>query len=225
MAVALDNKLSTQGAGVTTLTTTSWTIAGSDRALVAGVGCSASSPPTVTAVKWGGSGGVSLTSKSAFVAQTFFRNELWGMAAPAAASQTLFASFSGTADEACLGGVSFTGADQGTTFGTPATANAASGNSSANVTLVSGDLGVDMVYTGMTTIAVGAGQASQWEEENINAGTSGGMSTEGGSGSVNYAWTVGGVWTENAIPILQLAAAAAQVPYQPNYQRAPVMAQ
>lgn len=190
MAIAFDAAASVGGASVASLTTASWTIAGANRYLHAAVGISGS-PPTVSAVKWGGSGGTDLTAvDQSGVVQSFMRLELWGLIAPTAQTSTLYASFSGTADECCIGGVSYTGVDQSTPRGTSAhaTGNGSGTPPTVGVTASSGDLVVDGVYSLTDALTVGAGQTERVNQANTGDITQLGMSEEAGTGTVTMSW-------------------------------------
>lgn len=212
-----DNVNSTQGTAVANLTTGAWTIAGSDRLLVAGLGWADGSPPTYSAIKWGGSGGTTLTQVgSTLSAGSFHRVAMARLIAPTAASQTLYGEVSGTTGELCVGGVSFTGVEQTTPLGTAST-NTGSGSgtnftATVDVTSASDEVVIDVAYAGTTsggngscTVAVGAGQTMRWEQENISNFSAGTQSTEPGAGTVTmseaftfgitdaYAWGIIGV--------------------------------
>lgn len=194
MAVAFDNADGAQGTGASSLETSAWTIAGSDRLLVAGMGWSAGSPPTYSAIKWGGSGGVSLTQVGSTLSQGFGRLALARLIAPSASSAVLRGELSGSADEFCVGGVSFTGAHQTTPLGTaitntgngssPVTATANNVVSDTNEMVVSAAFSTQSA-SGTVTVAVGSGQTQRWEEESIGAFSAGTQSTEPGASSVN----------------------------------------
>lgn len=217
MAIAYDNAASVGGASVASLTTAAWLISGSDRMLIAGVGVSAGTPPTITAVKWGGSGGTALTARAQSGAQeTYMRVELWSLAAPTAASQTLYASFSGAADECCLGGISYTGVAQTGSFGTSATAhnNGVGNNPTVNVTSAAGEIVVDAAYEITDALTVGAGQTQRVNQANTGDVTQLGMSEAAGAASVTMDWTHASTasaweWVTISIPIKPVGAGAA----------------
>lgn len=149
MAIAYDNvspDTATQVAG-TSLTSAAWTIAGSDRLLFGFIGTAAGGGGAAhSGMKWGGSGGTALTQiGSTLTVGSPGRLSAWRLIAPTAASQTLYGNWAASQDESCIGGVSYTGVDQTTPVGTPATntgsfAGVTSGNATVNVTTVSGDL-------------------------------------------------------------------------------------
>lgn len=192
-----DNSASTKGTATTSLTTAAWLISGTNRLLLAGMGWSAATPPNYSSVKWGGSGGTSLTQVGTTVALNFGKCAMARLIAPTAASQTLFGSLSGTTDEMCLGGASWTGIDQTTPLGTSNSATGTSTAPSVNVTSVSGDTVQDMMYAGTgnsTNIIKDATQTLIWEQESIGSAPSlngGGESYEVASGtSTTMSWSI-----------------------------------
>lgn len=151
----------------TTLETASFAVGGSNRVLYVLAGSGASSPSDVSAVKWGGSGGTSLTQlgTTATVA-TNMKVSLWRLIAPTAQTSTVHATWSGTDDERWLVCVAVQDADQTTPNGTVATATGGSDLiPTVNATSVSGDLVLDFMswldLSGSSkTCSVGAGQTS-----------------------------------------------------------------
>jgi hypothetical protein len=203
MAIAFDNANSIAGTAVSNVTTSAWTIAGSDRLLVGGMYWSASTPPAYTAVKWEGSAGAALTQVgSTLTVSAFARLALARLIAPNAASGTLYGEVSATADVLGVGGSSFTGAHQTTPLGTAATN---SGNSASPATatvdvssaadeLVTAVSAGDRPIADSITIATGAGQTMRWENEVASSFTAGTQSTEPGAATVTMSeiYTSGG---------------------------------
>ena len=222
MAIAFDNANSVKGTAVANLTTGAWTIAGSDRVLIAGMGWSDGTPATYTSIKWGGSGGTALTQIGSTLASgSFHRVAVARLIAPTAASQTLYGEVSAAQGEFCLGGVSFTGVHQTTPVGTEATATGSGTGTTFTATVdvssAADEVVIDMAYGGSTsnagtqTIAVGAGQTMRWEQESIGTFQAGTQSTEPGAASVTmsedytitssaYAWGIIGVGIKPAPP-------------------------
>ena len=201
MAIAFDNANSVSGTSVSNLTTSAWTIAGSDRLLVAGMGWGDGTPGNYTAIKWGGSGGTSLTQVGSTVAGgSFHKVAMARLIAPTAASQTLYGEISAAAAAMAVGGVSFTGVDQTTPLGTSAT-NSGTGSDTTftptvNVSSATGEVVIDIAYggsddgTGTTlTISAGTGQTMRWEQESIATFDAGTMSTEAGAATVTMSHT------------------------------------
>jgi hypothetical protein len=123
---------------VSSLTSASWTVAGADRLLLGAMAAGAGSVAAHNAMKWGGSGGTGLTQVGSSVnVGANGRLSAWRLTAPAAAAQTLYAEWAAAQDETMAGGTSYTGADQTTPIGTPATATGtATGSGATNMTVV-----------------------------------------------------------------------------------------
>jgi hypothetical protein len=214
---AFDNANSVQGTSVANLTTSAWAIGGSSRILVAGMGWSSDPPPTYSAIKWGGSGGTSLTQIGSTIASgSFHRVALASLTAPAESTTTLYGELSGSAGEFCLGGVSYTGVNQSGPLGTAAS-NTGSGNgttftATVNVSSAGDEVVIDVAYGGSTdggaanlAVAAGTSQTMRWEQENIASFSAGTQSTETGAGTTTmsedftfgglnqYAWAIIGV--------------------------------
>ena len=235
MAIAYDNAASTSSsANVASLTTASWTIAGSDRILMAGVMSGAGTPVSPNAVKWGGSGGTDLTQKgSTLTFETYGRLSQWYLVAPTAESNTLYCSWASNQDETALGGASYTGVDQTTPHGTQATAtnDAASQTPTVNVTSAAGELVVDVaavldILGSRTTFVADAGQTERVKIANVGgiAYESFGMSEEAGAASVTMSWTGSGTATEAGsaiigIPLKPVAVGGTAVPVFYNHLR------
>lgn len=125
---------------------------------------------------------------------------LWGLVSPALGAHTIaVANIPVSFAELGGGSVSFTGVNQTTPTGTLVS----NGTASVNITLVSGDMSVDILYGGSATeTTVGAGQIKR-----VNANSTGGlkwhmMSTEAGSGTVTMDWT--GPIGDNAIAAIPI---------------------
>ena len=115
MAVAFDATVSVRGFGVTSLTTASFTIAGSDRAAqlqLSGdiVGSSGFSGSV------GGASGAAISNADATDQNTSLRVLCFGVTAPAAGSQTGTMSWTGSAADVTLGVITATGVDQTTSL-------------------------------------------------------------------------------------------------------------
>ena len=149
--------------------------------------------------------------------QTSGRNQavLWGLANPASGVNTVSVTCipSGFAE---LGGgsVSFTGVDQTAPTGTVTSVlddDAGTTGNSVNITLASGDIGVDILYAG------GCGDSNEplpgaSQTMRVNRNTLGGfkyhmMGTEGGTGTVAMNWTCAGAyddWAHAVVPLKKL---------------------
>lgn len=223
-----DNSAGVSGTSVTSLETASWTIAGTNRYLRGGTVSSDITPIAPTAIKWGGSGGVSLSLGNSAQFSTFGWLASGGLIAPTAQSSTLHASWASSQAAAALVGISATNVHQSTPTGTVATnsgtGTAASATATVDATTVSGDLVVDMVGTyfavgGTVTLAVGAGQTSRQELESIGTTTAGGGSTEVAttttttmSWSITYSSTQVYAWATHAVGLKVFSAGGAVYP-------------
>lgn len=139
--------------------------------------------------------GVSMTSiGSANVASGDGIAYMYGLKNPASGTNTILATTTGTG-QLLMGGISFTGADQTTGWGTGQTATGNSTTPTVNVTLASGEYAVDCLAVNpnsTTTPSVGAGQtaifATRYSDTFSNP-IEGGASYESGSGSTTMSWT------------------------------------
>lgn len=185
-------------ANVSSLTTASWTIAGADRYLVAGVCSGAGSPVDPTGCKWGGSGGTALTKQgTTLTVNANLRASSFTLVAPTAQTSTLYCNWPSTQDETALIGVSLTGVDQSTPLGTRVTATGTSLTPSVAATTAVDDLVVDIVWAGESlggspTLLVGLNQTSRQEIEGAALTYACmGMSTEVATGaSTTMSWAV-----------------------------------
>jgi hypothetical protein len=144
------------------------------------------------------------------------RLAVFGIVAPSTSSVSYAATFSGSPLLNYIQVMTFTGVDQTTPVGTHA-ANTSAGDQTAvssTVSSATNDLVADFMYAVGTAATVGAGQterltASDWGGNGLENRTS----TEAGAASVDMTWTLGSAnkWLQFAIPILQVAAAAANV--------------
>lgn len=195
MAVAFDGVNSAQAVGASTLSV-SITTSGANRYLLANAGVSSGTgAPTYTSLTYNGvSMGTPLVNQTS---TANLRQVVSGLVAPASGANTLAITWSGAGDELALGGCSFTGVDQSTPIGTPGTATGTQAASiTVNASSAAGEIVIDALYVGgsgavapNTTIAVGAGQTSRWEQESIGAYSAGGQSTEPGGATVTMSWT------------------------------------
>lgn len=117
MAIAFDNvtpsDANSHGTTVSSRTSTAYAVAGANRYQAGWAGCQTTTPADATNMKWGGAGGTGFTKLATGVAANAFCNMVpFGLIAPTAASQTLFADWATTKDEVAIGAVSYTGVDQ-----------------------------------------------------------------------------------------------------------------
>jgi hypothetical protein len=201
MAIAFDVAQPAFGAAaITTLESAAFTIgSGSDRILMVGVLSGAGSPVDPSAVKWGGSGGASLTQVGSTVnVGSFVKVSLWRLVNPASGSNTVHVTWGSAQDERALVAAAYTGVDQTTPLGTPATATGTNTTPTVNVSSAAGELVVDSVGFldqggNNRTLAVGASQTSRAEVEGANLGFEGlGISDEAGTATVTMSWTTSG---------------------------------
>lgn len=223
-APVYDNSVQVSSASnVASLTSASWTIAGSDRYLVASANSAALTSVTPTSVKWGGSGGTNLTMQGSAITynSAVRRMSCWTLLAPAAESNTLYCLWPSNQDNTSLMGVSATGVDQTTPIGTLASATGTNNSPTVNATTVADDLVVGMVGVWADgtspTVTVGAGQTARQEIEGGAFGDDGwGVCTETATGtSTTTNWTTTGnvgAWGVFALPLKPVAAATGRPP-------------
>jgi hypothetical protein len=101
---------------------------------------------------------------------------------------TVIANFGGSALQAAAGSVSYTGVDQTTPLGTPATAGGNTGQPTVG-SIVSA-VG-DMVFASLSTDSETITESGtlEWERENVGADTAYSAQTYSGAASVTPAWT------------------------------------
>lgn len=199
MALPVFNAATTGTAAGASSVTFSHTPAGADRLLSVGVSID---NRVVNSVTFGGTGltSVSSATNGAQVAH------LWRLIAPAASAQNVVVTLSGGGSDIIAVATSYTGVDQTTPLGTPATATGTSTTASVAVTSATDELVVDCVSSNLGTLTVGAGQT---ERGNAVAGDNqGGSSTEPGAASVTMSWTIGSssAWASVGVSIKGVAA-------------------
>ena len=154
MAIAYDNgAVAYSTAGVTSLTTASFAVAGSNRLLVGGIGAGAGTPVAPTGMKWGGSGGTALTQAGTTqTVNAFNKLSLFRLIAPSASTTTGYGNWPSAQDETGVLFASYTGIDQTTPFkdlGGSVFVQVASGDSSSpsiTVTTTAGDTVVALAW-------------------------------------------------------------------------------
>lgn len=170
MAVAYDNGVTVSSASnVSSLTSASWTISGSNTYLAAQIGSGAGTPVAPNACKWGGSGGTALTQVgSTQTFNTYFKHSVWELVGATAQSSTMYCSWPSNQDETALLAVSYTSVDQTTPKGTVATNQAESSASpTVTVTSVSGDVVVGFCYFANSNGGITSLTSSQTERKKI----------------------------------------------------------
>lgn len=223
-AAAYDNSAKGSSAvAATTQATGSFAVAGNY--LLACVGSGASTPVDPSAVKWGGSGGTSMTQKGTTLnLGSFVKWSLWELKSPTAQTSTVHVTWPSSQDEKWVLAISFAGIDQTTPTRTVATATGSGGLPTFTITVdatsQSGDLVVDCASfisssADNATMAVNGSQTSRQEVEGTDlAYEGGGTSTLTASGaSTTMAWTVSGLsatgnsWGTYAMALIDAASA------------------
>lgn len=185
MAVAFDNAAVANDFGVTTITTASFTIAGTNRAAVIGIGMT---PRTISAVSCacGGVSGTAIASATGSNVVADLNAQCWQVIAPATGTQTATASWT-TAASGSVEVTTFQGVDQTTpcTNGTGSTGGASP--QSLAVTSTSGDLTTTCAMTDRFDSAQTTNQTRK------NAGFA---STDigPGTGNTTHTWTEAGAF-------------------------------
>jgi hypothetical protein len=130
----------------TTLQTSAFTAGGSNRVLYVLAGSGAGTPVDPSAVKWGGSGGTSLTKLGATLDMgSNAKASLWRLIAPATGSNTVHVTWGSAQDERWVIAVQVQDADQTTPNNTVATATGTNAAPTVSATSVAGDLVLDFV--------------------------------------------------------------------------------
>lgn len=222
MAIAFDAAATPKfsAANVSNLTTAAFTIAGANRVLIVAVLSGAGTPLAPNAVKWGGSGGTSLTQIGSTVdINANCKLSLWQLVAPATGSNTVYVSWASAQDETAIVAASYTGVDQSTPVRTPVSATGTDEFTAVTVTSVAADYVVDGVgfidsNGAAMTMVVDAGQTSHGEVEGANLSYEGlGTSHEVAAGtSTTMNWTLsqnGAAWGQIAVALVPSTGGAA----------------
>lgn len=129
---------------VSSLTSASWSVSGSNRFLLAFMGSGAGTPANPSSAKWGGSGGTALTQQgSALNIGPYGKLSIFSLVAPTEQTSTSYYLWPSQQDETASGTVAFTGVNQSTPLGTVATATGLGSTTlspSIAVSSVAGDL-------------------------------------------------------------------------------------
>ncbi len=199
-AIAFDDATGASFNGALTLTFShTVTSSGSDRVLIVGAASrDDGNNDTITGVTYDGAGMTKITDRAGD-ANGYI--SLWFLANPSTGANNVVITGSGTAGGKFLvgGAVSFTGVDQSTPTGS-ATATAASGHPTVNVSSATGEVVIDaaMIVIGPSdTLSVGVDQTERVNDFATNDGSSNpansratmGMSTEPGDTTVTMSWT------------------------------------
>jgi len=170
---------------------TSFTSAGSDRAVFCGISIGAEPPtPTSSSCTYGGTGMTEMWDEPVGSGGSDYRRHAgYRLAGQATGSQTVTSTLSGALDEHILGIISMTGVDQTTPVGTPVTQVALTGTTST-VTVSSvgaDDLVVDNLNHGAVTPTIGADQTQRYTNTSGDVQAKG--STQPGSAGGVMSWT------------------------------------
>jgi len=180
MAIAFDAvcPATSSGAGVTSLTSGSWTVAaGSDRCLFGFMSTGDSAAASHTGMKWRGSGGDALTQVGSTqpIGSTHANVSAWRLIAPTAESNTAYGNWGASQGEACIAMLSYTGVDQTTPAGTPVSATGGTSNPGGTATAtvdVTTEVGDTVIAVCMShnqsistniTLAAAGGATSRYE--------------------------------------------------------------
>lgn len=144
---------------------------------------------------------------------TWVRNEGWRLTAPASGAHNVVVTYGGPCDQACAGAVTYSGVDQTTPIGTPASAGGASATASVAVTSATGEVVIGGVSSDPETITPTGTQ--RWEVENVGSDTSYGEQTYSGAASVTVQWNLGSSdnWAVGGVSIKPSGAAATSLVY------------
>lgn len=136
------------GSNVSSLTSGSWSVSGSDRLLLGFAASGAGSPVVSNDVRWGGSGGTQFTALGAGLTfATYGAMRGFSLVAPAEQSATSYYSWPSNQDETAAGTILITGADQISPLGPVQTGTSDSTTLSINVASEPGDLVIACAWT------------------------------------------------------------------------------
>src|SRR5437870_793166 len=194
-------ELSSSQTGGTSTTTWAHTTSGTNRVLVVGVSWANITTRTVTSVTYAGQ---TMTSAGSAVNAGNAGAEIFYRVAPAAGSNTVSVTLSGSANSLVGGAVTLTGVNQTTPLGIFASATGSSTTPSVTVTSNTGETVIDTVaITSSGAMTVNGAQTQQWQ-----AGTSGrgAGSTKPGAPSPTMSWASGNfAWAIGAVGIKPVA--------------------
>lgn len=211
--VAFDDVSSGEAGGVTELTFTSHTVAGSNRFLVVSVQWSdTTNTRTVSTVTFGAT---SLTRLGG-AANGTTGSDIWYVNNPAAESRTITVTMSQTTDRITAGAISFTNVNQTTQLGSIATNTGSDDTPTVNTTTVTGDMVVDSACMAAdTTQTAGASQTERYEQRGAGGGQNqtGAGSTEVATGTTTTMdWTFGSsaAWATCAVALKPITMTSSQ---------------
>lgn len=184
MAVAFDNaSTAARNFGATSITTPSFTIAGSNRAGIVGISTQTASTSGFSADIGGTSGSAISGAESSVNSHVI----VFGVTAPPTGSQTATASWT-TASDAVVGAITVTGVDQVTPFANGTSINLGyvlSGGLS--ITSTSGDLTASVL-----TLQFGGGSEPTTDQTRKYTNFTGACDIGPGTGTATHTWTFPG---------------------------------
>jgi hypothetical protein len=205
----------TSSSEVTGLTISHTVGGGINRILVVGVNMmDTTSPyPTVSSMTYAGQPMTFLAGVTD-TADARIRSEMWYITAPATGTNDIVITFTDTVRGVVAGGMSYTGVDQTTPFGTPSSAEGKDTAPSVVVSSAAREVVVDTVGIrqdtgGTQTLTAGAGQTDRYNDASAygtlpnNNNVVGAGSEKAGSASVTMSWTASssGDWAIVAAPL------------------------
>ena len=149
MALALNvvSPDTSHSSAASSLTSGTFTVSGTDKALIGFVLSGDGSPVAPSSVKWRGSGGTSLSQVGTTQSVgTFYRLSVWQLVAPTDATDTFYTAWGGTQNVAITGATQYTGADQASPVDTSSltvntgSLSGTSGTATVTVPSISGQL-------------------------------------------------------------------------------------
>lgn len=188
---------------------------------------------TVTGATYNGVACTQLFTQAAATDDTVL--DVWFLKNPAAGTHDFVSTFNASSGFNQTGVSTYSGVDQTTPFGTPDAYGPGSTEPFTRTIASSvGDLVLDWALTvsdgGTQNLAPGASQTERWECRRSSLYRDMAQSEKAGAASVSMSYTDDAATVyHSAYGAVNLKAAAAggpvQVPYQPHYGRAPVLAQ
>lgn len=190
MAVAFDAVTpdTASGAGTSTLTSGSWTIAGSDRLLIGIIATGDTAAAGHSGMDHPAAGGALTQIGSTLALGVHGNLSAWRLIAPAASSNTTKGTWASSQGEATIAGVSYTGVDQTTPINISSIATATGqcdgsgvGTATVNVTTSPGDLVFAAVWQHNQSaataplVAPAGGSTGRYETEGAQIGSYGAL--------------------------------------------------
>jgi hypothetical protein len=191
MAITFDAASDASGTGGGSSQTFAHTVgAGSNRLLVVGIGSSEDPPVNVSGVTYDG---VAMTQVAQRNFNPYYNVAMYALVAPNTGTHNVVVTQAASINEYTVGAVSFFGVDQTTPYDTPTSADGGSSPATVSTNGGTGDLVVDMLWTGRELIAAEAAQTERWSNEAIGSPIfAGGQSTKPWVSSNTMSWTLSG---------------------------------